>query len=266
MSQRWKITIEYDGTDFCGWQRQENALSIQECIEKAITAFSGEAVPLHAAGRTDAGVHATGQVAHFDLRKGVDEKTVRDAINFHLRPHPVAVVRAEKAAEDFEARFHAQKRCYCYKITSGRRADAVLARNRAWNVGWDMDVPAMNRAAKFLIGEHDFTSFRAAECQAKSPIKTLDRLEVIENKSDFSFGRHLEIWAEARSFLHHQIRNITGTLKLVGVGKWQPEDVKTILEAKDRAKAGPMAPAEGLYFVQVDYPDTSFIRALDSLS
>lgn len=265
MTQRWKITIEYDGTDFCGWQRQENALSVQECLEKAIHCFTSETVTLHAAGRTDAGVHATGQVAHFDLRKSADEKTVRDAINFHLRPHAVAVVMAEKAAEDFEARFHAQKRYYCYKILAGRRADAVTAVNRAWNVGWDMDIAAMNRAAKFLTGEHDFTSFRAAECQAKSPIKSLDRLEVIENKSDFSFGRHLEIWAEAKSFLHHQIRNITGTLKLVGEGKWAPEQVKEALDAKDRTKAGPMAPAAGLYFVRVDYPNISLMRGIDSL-
>ncbi len=266
MTQRWKLTIEYDGTKYAGWQRQENALAIQECIETAITKFCGEKVVAHVCGRTDAGVHAVGQVAHIDLEKSADEKTVRDAINFHLRPERIAIVKAEPVDDTFHARTGAIKRSYCYKITCDRRGDMILDHNRVWHVSRDLDIAAMNKAAKYLLGTHDFSTFRAAECQAKSPIKTLDRLEFIENKSTMGFGRHLELWAEARSFLHHQIRNMAGTLSLVGEGKWTPEDVKTALEAKDRTKGGPMAPAAGLYFVNVNYGETgTFIKALDTL-
>jgi tRNA pseudouridine38-40 synthase len=253
VTQRWKLTIEYDGTPFSGWQRQDNVISVQECIEKAVHGFSGETVTVHVAGRTDAGVHATGQVAHIDLEKESDEKTVRDAINFHLRPNPIAVVKAEPVSPEFHARFSALHRVYCYKIIMARRADIVLHRDRAWHVSWELNVDKMNAAAKHLLGTHDFTSFRAAECQAHSPMRTLQRLEFTENKSVPGFGRHIELWAEAKSFLHHQIRNMVGTLKLVGEGKWQPDDVKIALEAKDRTKAGPMAPASGLYFTRVDY-------------
>lgn len=262
---RWKLTIEYDGTGFAGWQRQDNAPSVQQCIEEAMHKFCGEAVALTVAGRTDAGVHAAGQVAHVDIAKEVDAKAVRDATNFHLRPHKIAIVSAEPASPEFNARMGATKRFYCYKILMERRAEPVLDDNRAWHVNLPLDIHAMNKAAKFLHGTHDFTSFRAAECQAKSPIRTMDRLEVVEAKAPFTFGRHIEIWAEARSFLHHQIRNIAGTLKLVGEGKWQPEDVKAALEAKDRAKAGPTAPPHGLYFVRVEYPNETFTRAVDSL-
>ncbi len=254
MTQRWKLTIEYDGTPFSGWQRQDNVISVQECVEKAVHGFCGETVTVHVAGRTDAGVHATGQVAHIDLEKDTDEKTVRDAINFHLRPHPIAIVTAERVHPEFHARFSALHRVYCYKIIMGRRADTVLHRDRAWHVSWELDVGKMNAAAKHLLGSHDFSSFRASECQAHSPMRTLLRLEFIENKSALGFGRHIELWAEAKSFLHHQIRNMAGTLKLVGEGKWQPDDVKAALDAKDRTKAGPMAPAHGLYFTRVDYP------------
>lgn len=255
MTQRWKLTIEYDGTGFVGWQRQTSDISVQGCIETAIQAFCGEAVTLHVAGRTDAGVHAVGQVAHVDLEKTSTEKTVRDAINAHLRPHPIAVVKAEPVSADFHARFGAIHRVYCYKILMNRWADPTLESSRVWHVGADLDVKAMHEAARHLLGTHDFSSFRAAECQAKSPLRTLDRLEVVETSHNLSFGRHMEIWAGARSFLHHQIRNIVGTLKLVGEGKWTPGDVKQALEAKDRTKAGPMAPASGLYFVRVDYPE-----------
>jgi tRNA pseudouridine38-40 synthase len=261
---RWKLTIEYDGTPFSGWQRQDNVLSVQQCLEEAVFKFCGETVNAHVAGRTDAGVHAVGQVAHIDIEKDADEKTVRDAINFHLRPHPVAVVEAEKVNSDFHARFGAIHRVYCYKIVMARRADCVLHGNLAWHVGWELDVGAMNKAAKHLHGHHDFTSFRASECQAKTPMRTMKRLEVTENKNEISFGRHIEIWAEAQSFLHHQIRNIAGTLKLVGEGKWQPDQVKEVLEAKDRTKAGPMAPPHGLYFVRVDYAG-AFTKGLDAL-
>lgn len=252
MNQRWKLTLEYDGTPFCGWQKQENGLSVQECLEKAIHKFCGEAAALHVAGRTDAGVHALGQVAHVDLLKEADEKTVRDAINFHLRPHPVAVAAAEKATADFHARFSAKHRVYCYKIVMARSAGPVLLQNRALHVWKELDTEAMNAGAKHLLGTHDFSSFRAAECQAHSPIRSLERLEFVERQEPMH-GRHIELWAEARSFLHHQIRNIVGTLLLVGEGKWKPEDVGTALEAKDRTKAGPTAPPHGLYFVRVEY-------------
>lgn len=253
MTQRWKLTIEYDGTPFVGWQRQESDLSVQACVEKAIHDFSGETVTIHVAGRTDAGVHAVGQVAHVDLEKDTNEKTVRDAINAHMRPHPVAIVKAEPVSQEFHARFDAINRVYCYKILMNRWADAALESPYVWHIGRDMDVGAMHKAAQHLIGKHDFTSFRGAACQAKGPVRSLDRCDVVETKHNLTFGRHVEIWAEARSFLHHQIRNIVGTLQLVGEGKWQPDDVKRVLEAKDRTLAGPMAPASGLYFVRVDY-------------
>lgn len=254
MTQRWKLTIEYDGTPFAGWQVQENAPSVQEEIEKAVTAFSGEKVNLWVAGRTDAGVHALGQVAHMDLEKDWPAKTVRDAINAHLRPQPISIVQAEPVDTEFNARTSAVKRVYCYKMLTGRMADPVLERNRVWHVTWEMNVSAMHTAAQHLLGKHDFSSFRAAACQAKSPIRTLDRCDVIEVKNDAVFGQHIEIWAEARSFLHHQIRNIAGALKVVGEGKWKPDDVKRALEACDRTKnEAAMAPAHGLYFMRVEY-------------
>lgn len=254
MTQKWKLTIEYDGMPFAGWQRQPNVLAVQQCIEEAIAAFSGQdKVELTVAGRTDAGVHALGQVAHVRMQRAdFDAKAMRDATNFHLRPHPISIVSAEKVADDFNARMSAVQRAYCYKIICNRRADSVLLRDRAWHVNHDLDLTAMNEGARHLLGTHDFTTFRDSECQAKSPVRSIDRLEIIE-REDAMFGRHLELWAEARSFLHHQIRNITGTLKLVGEGKWTPDDVKTALEAKDRTKGGPTAPPYGLYFVRVDY-------------
>lgn len=265
MTQRWKLTLEYDGTKFCGWQHQENGFSVQECLETAVHKFCGETVAAYVAGRTDSGVHAVGQVAHIDLEKQTDEKTVRDAINFHMRPHAVAIVKAEAVDDSFHARLSALKRTYCYKIVTSRRTEPVLDKNRVWHVSRPLDVAAMNKAAKYLLGEHDFSSFRAAECQAHSPIKTLARLEFSESKNALGFGQHLELWAEARSFLHHQIRNMAGSLRLVGEGKWQPEQIKEVLEAKDRTKAGPMAPAAGLYFVGVDYGENAFIQGMDSL-
>lgn len=253
MTQRWKLTIEYDGTDFVGWQRQASDASIQGSIEKAIHDFCGENVTLHAAGRTDAGVHAVGQVAHIDIERPSTEKEVRDAINAHLRPRPISIVKAEPVSQDFHARFGAVHRVYCYKILMNRRAPPVLESRRVWHINVDLNVAAMHEAAQHLLGNHDFSTFRAAECQAKTPVRTMNRLDVIEATNNLGFGRHIEIWAEARSFLHHQIRNIVGTLRLVGEGKWAPDDVKTALQAKDRTKGGPMAPASGLYFVRVDY-------------
>jgi len=266
MTQRWKLTIEYDGTDFSGWQRQRVQPSVQGCLETAIKKFSGEDVTVHAAGRTDAGVHALGQVAHIDLVRNTDAKTVRDAINFHMRPAAVAVVEAVAVPDTFHARFSATHRVYAYHILAHRHAPPAIGGRNVWHHGRDLDIDAMNKAAKHLTGTHDFTSFRATECQAKSPVRTLERLEFIESKNNAGFGRHIVLWAEARSFLHHQIRNFAGTLALVGLGKWQPDDVKTALEARDRRQSGQMAPASGLHLVRVDYgTQDAFRRGMDAL-
>lgn len=254
MTQRWKITVEYDGTPFAGWQRQENVPSVQETLEHAIFGFSGETVTLHVAGRTDAGVHATGQVAHFDLKKPSDPKTVRDAINAHAGTRAVAVVVAEPADPEFHARYSALKRIYCYRLTDGRGARPVIDDGRSWSLRDTLDLDAMREGCRHLLGHHDFTSFRASECQAESPMRTLDRLDILTPQDAFApAGRSIEIWAQARSFLHHQVRNIVGTLRLVGEGKWQPDDVRRALEARDRTKAGPAAPAHGLYLARVVY-------------
>ena len=254
MTQRWKLTVEYDGTPFSGWQIQENSPSVQESIEKAIHAFSGETVDTWVAGRTDSGVHALGQVAHFDLEKNTTEKTVRDAINAHLRPLPISIIKAEAVPADFNARTSAKKRVYCYRMLTGRMAAPALDHSRVWHVTWELDIPAMHTAAQYLLGKHDFSSFRATACQAMSPIRTLDRCDVIQTSYSPTFGQHIEIWAEARSFLHHQIRNIAGALRMVGEGKWAPEEVKRVLEATDRTKnEAAMAPSCGLYFVRADY-------------
>jgi tRNA pseudouridine38-40 synthase len=221
---RYKLTIEYDGTPFAGWQRQADAPTVQGTLEQAIFAMSGETVTVHGAGRTDAGVHATGQVAHIDLSREWRTDKIRDAMNAHMKPQPVAVLTAEAVPDDFEARFSAQARHYVYRILN-RRAPPTL----------------------MLIGKHDFTTFRAAECQANSPIRTLDRLDVVRS------GETIEIFASARSFLHHQVRSITGSLEHVGSGKWTAQDLKDALEAKDRARCGMVAPPTGLYLLRVDY-------------
>ncbi|MDD9899741.1 MAG: tRNA pseudouridine(38-40) synthase TruA [Alphaproteobacteria bacterium] len=254
MTQRWKLTMEYDGASFLGWQRQREGLTVQGCLEEAVFRFSGERVTAHVAGRTDAGVHALGQVAHIDIEKDVSAKTVRDAINFHMHPHPVSVVEAAAVTDDFHARFSAIQRTYCYKIIMARGAVPAVGGQYAWHIWKDLDIDAMNEGAKYLLGLHDFSSFRAAECQAKSPMRSMDRLEFIEKQDEPAFGRHIELWAEAKSFLHHQIRNIVGTLKLVGEEKWRPIDIKHALEACDRTKAGQTAPPHGLFFVKVKYP------------
>ncbi len=243
---RYRIIVEYDGRDFVGWQHQENGLSVQQAIEDALEKFSSERITIHAAGRTDSGVHAMGQVAHFDIERDFDTETVRNAINFHLKPLAVAVLSAEIAADDFHSRFKATSRVYLYRILN-RRSPPVLDRGRVWWVSRQLDVEAMNEAAKTLLGKHDFTSFRNTHCQAKSPVKTLDVLEVRRNKEE------ILITAEARSFLHNQVRNMVGTLKLVGIGKWTPKDVKNALEAHDRAAAGPLSPPDGLYLMKVRY-------------
>jgi tRNA pseudouridine38-40 synthase len=243
---RYKLTIEYDGTPFVGWQAQDNGLSVQGVLTEAIAAFAGERVTVSGAGRTDTGVHALGQVAHIDLAKAWDLDTVRDAINFHLRPHPIAVLAAEQVAPDFDARFSAVKRHYLYRIIN-RRADLTLEQNRAWRVPRALDCTAMHAAAQRLVGRHDFTTFRSTECQAKSPVKTLDRLDVARHGDD------VLITASARSFLQHQVRSMVGSLVHVGEGKWTIDDLAAVLAARDRTACGQVAPPHGLYLVQVDY-------------
>ena len=243
---RYKLVIEYDGAPFVGWQVQENGVSVQAALEAAVAAFCGESISVRGAGRTDAGVHALGQVAHLDLTREWDADTVRDAINAHLKPHPIAVLSAEIVTATFDARFSALKRHYLYRIVN-RRAPLALEAARAWRVARPLDAQAMNAAAQNLVGRHDFTTFRAAECQAKSPVKTLDRLDVERS------GEHVRIHASARSFLHHQVRSMVGSLALVGEGKWSPDDLARALEARNRKACGPVSPPDGLYLVSVDY-------------
>ncbi len=245
--QRYKIIIEYDGAGFAGWQKQNISPSVQESIEKAIYDFSGEHANIFAAGRTDAGVHAYGQVAHFDLEKTHAARTVMDAINFHLRPQKITIIDAELVDDQFHARFSAKKRYYRY-IIHNRHSPLALNSNRCWHVRRELDIEQMNVASKYFIGTHDFTSFRSIQCQSKSPIKTLDSITISKNNEDY-----ITLDFHAQSFLHHMVRNITGTLKMVGAEKYKAEDVKEMLLAKDRSAAGVTAPAHGLYFVKVDY-------------
>ena len=243
---RYKITIEYDGTPFSGWQWQDHVPSVQRTLTDAIASFAGETSMVQGAGRTDAGVHALGQVAHFDLTKDYETETVRDALNAHLRPHSVAVLSAEKVAPEFDARRSAIRRHYLYRIAN-RRPDLTLDRLRAWRVPRRLDVEAMHAAAQRLVGKHDFTTFRSTECQAKSAEKTLDKLDVSRA------GDEVHIVAVARSFLHNQVRSMVGTLVAVGDGKWTADDVSRALAARDRTACGQVAPPEGLYLVKVDY-------------
>jgi tRNA pseudouridine38-40 synthase len=243
---RYKLVIEYDGTPFVGWQVQDVGPSVQGALATAIEAFCGERVDVRGAGRTDAGVHALGQVAHVDLAKTRDADTVRDAVNAHLRPHPIAVLAAQEVPETFDARFSATKRHYRYRIVN-RRADLALARSRTWRVSRPLDHAAMHAAAQRLIGLHDFTTFRNIACQAKSPVKTLDQLDVVRD------GEEVTIAASARSFLHTQVRSMVGALVAVGEGRWSADDLSAALEACDRAACATVAPPEGLYLVKVDY-------------
>lgn len=246
---RWKLTIEYNGETYSGWQYQDHVPSVQAKIEEAIKKFCQQEIRIYVAGRTDAGVHARGQVAHFDLEYGDRELTGFDlakAINAHLRGEGIAILNAEPVGEDFHARFSAQNKLYIYKIIN-RPAPPALERGLAWHMRRPLDAQAMHEAAQGLLGHHDFTTFRASECQAKSPMKTLDRLDVVRSGEEISFE------VEGRSFLHHQVRNMVGTLSLVGEGKWSAADVKAALEAKDRTKGGITAPPEGLYLVRIDY-------------
>lgn len=243
---RYKLILEYDGTPFVGWQVQAGGVSVQETVQAAVMAFCGEKVNVYGAGRTDAGVHALGQAAHLDLTQDWPAGRVRDALNAQLRPHPVAVLSVETVTQAFDARFSATKRHYAYRITN-RRADLTLDRHRAWRVPRPLDAAAMHAAAQQLLGKHDFTTFRAADCQAKSPLKTLDRLNVERS------GDEVRVHAAARSFLHRQVRSMVGSLVLVGEGKWSADDLARALDAKNRAACGPVAPPEGLYLARVEY-------------
>ncbi len=243
---RYRITVEYDGTPFVGWQRQDNGPSVQGALEEAILKISSESVTVTGAGRTDAGVHALGQVAHFDLVKEFAADKIRDGLNHFLRPAPVVVIESRIVDAEFHARFSATGRHYLYRILC-RRSPPALETGRVWHVVRGLDAEAMHHAARALVGQHDFTTFRAAECQAKSPVKTLDRLDVSR------VGEEVHINAAARSFLHNQVRSMVGSLKLVGEGKWSKRDLESALKAKDRSECGPVAPPDGLYLVRVDY-------------
>lgn len=243
---RYKLTIEYDGGPFSGWQRLPSALTIQGALEDAVERLTGVRAEVIGAGRTDAGVHAMGQAAHVDIDKPFPGRRLADALNAHLRPHPIAVLSAEEAPADFHARFSAKRRVYLYSILN-RRAPAALSRGKVWREPRKLDTDAMHVAAQCLIGTHDFTTFRDAHCQAKSPVKTLDRCDVL------GAGERVQIFCEAQSFLHRQVRSIVGTLVEVGVGKMNAEDVASALAAADRARCGPVAPADGLYLMRVEY-------------
>ncbi len=243
---RYKLTIEYDGAPFCGWQLQENAASVQGALEAAVGAMCGEPVRVHGAGRTDAGVHALGQVAHCDIAKAFAPDRLRDGLNAHLRPHPIAVLEAVIVPETFQARFSARKRHYVYRIKN-TRANLALEIGRVWRVPRRLDADAMHVAAQRLVGKHDFTTFRDTECQAKSAEKTLDQLDVTRT------GDEIRIVTSARSFLHSQVRSMVGSLVWVGEGRWGADDLSAALAAKDRAACGPVAPPEGLYLVRVEY-------------
>ena len=244
---RFRLTVEYDGRAYMGWQRQSHGPSIQQAIEEAIEAITGERAVLHAAGRTDAGVHAFAMSAHVDIGKHITPFRLAEGINARLRPQPIAILQAEAVAEDWHARFSCIGRRYLYRIAN-RRAPLALDQGRAWRVPVPLDADAMHEAAQALVGLHDFTTFRSAHCQSESPVKTLDRLDVRRE------GDRIEIEAAARSFLHHQVRSMVGCLQLVGRGKWSAADLKDALEARDRAALGYNAPPDGLYFVEALYP------------
>lgn len=243
---RYRVVLEYDGSGFVGWQTQANGVSVQSTLEDAVHAFSGERVRAHAAGRTDAGVHALAMVAHFDLDRPFPADRVQGALNHYMRDHGAVAMEVEAVTEDFHARFSCVRRSYLYRIIN-RRAPLTLDRAKAWHVIPPLDAAAMHEAAQNLVGQHDFTTFRHAQCQAKSPVKTLDHLSVDRE------GNEIFVHTTARSFLHHQVRSMVGTLKLVGEGKWTADDLKRALEARDRAALGLNAPPDGLYFVAADY-------------
>ena len=247
MTVRHALLVEYDGTPFVGWQHQANGLSVQQVLEEAVKRLTGESARVQGAGRTDAGVHALGQVAHVDLSREWPAHRLRAGLNFHLKSHPVVVRAAAIAPADFHARFSATARHYLYRILN-RAAPPALEKNRVWHVPQVLDAGIMHEAAQALVGRHDFTTFRASQCQAASPVKTLSAISVSRA------GEEIHIRVSARSFLHNQVRSIAGSLKLVGQGKWTAGDLRAALQARDRAACGPVAPPQGLYLVQVDYP------------
>ncbi len=247
---RWRIRIEYDGGPYVGWQRQKNGPSVQQAIEEAVFKFCGEHTRVYGAGRTDAGVHAMGQVAHIDIQRPTTADTVRDAINAHLRDEPISIVDVVAITDDFHARISACERVYLYRILN-RRPPPAIDLGRVWHVPWDLDAAVMHDAAQCLVGTHDFTSFRATVCQAKSPVKTLEAFNVRRA------GNEIHFHVRGRSFLHHQVRNIVGTLERVGARKWKAADVAAVLDARDRRAAGPTAPPEGLSLMSVAYPEDS---------
>lgn len=245
---RYKLTVEYDGAPYCGWQSQAGGGGVQDRISEAITAFCGETPTIFAAGRTDTGVHARGQVIHFDLERAKPIDNIRDGLNFHLKPDPIAIIDAQEVNEDFHARFSARKRYYLYRLIS-RRAPLALDDARAWWVPQTIDPHKMHTAAQLFIGQHDFTTFRSSQCQAASPVKTIDSCAV-EIMDDV-----IHVSVSARSFLHHQVRSMVGALKCVGTGKWDIDHLQAALKAADRTACAPVAPAQGLFFMRVDYAE-----------
>ena len=243
---RWKLTVEYDGGPFQGWQRQDHGPSVQQALEEAIERMTGEQARLHCAGRTDAGVHALAMTAHLDLAKEITPFRLREGLNALVRPAPISILATEEAPSDFHARFSCTGRRYLYRIL-GRRPPPALDKGRVWHIAKPLDVDAMAQGAAHLVGHHDFTTFRSVHCQSDSPVKTLDSLTVE------ALGEEIHIRAAARSFLHHQVRSMTGCLALVGLGRWKPDDIKAALEARDRAALGLNAPPHGLYFVEAVY-------------
>jgi tRNA pseudouridine38-40 synthase len=244
---RWRLTIEFDGGPFMGWQRQDNGPSVQQQIETAIFRMTGELAAVHGAGRTDSGVHALAMSAHVDIQKHVTAHRLRDGLNALVRPDPIAILDAREVADDWHARFSCIGRRYEYRILN-RRAPPAVERGRVWHIAQPLDVGAMEQGAAMLVGRHDFTTFRSAQCQSKSPVKTLDRLDIVRD------GEHIRIEAAARSFLHPQVRSMVGCLIMVGRGQWTPEDIGHALEARDRAALGLNAPPHGLFFVEAVYP------------
>ena len=246
---RYKLTIEYDGTDYIGWQKQkDHSPSVQGCLIKAFRLFCHHDVNVYGSGRTDAGVHATGQIAHVDLEKEWPLHTIREAVNAYLRPHAIVLLSVEKVPDTFHARFSATQRHYIYRLIR-RPAELTIDRTTAWHVRRPLNIEEMKKGAALLLGSHDFTSFRATECQSKSPFKTLDQFDLVQD------GNEIKAFVSSRSFLHHQVRNMMGTLVWIGKGKMKPEDIPDILAAKKREAAGPTAPAHGLYLTRVEYPE-----------
>ncbi|SIO56133.1 tRNA pseudouridine38-40 synthase [Rhodovulum sp. ES.010] len=252
---RYALKIEYDGTPFSGWQRQADRPSVQGAVEAALARLERDIPSIAAAGRTDAGVHALGQVAHCDMARDWDPFRLSEALNHHLKPAPVAVVACARVADDFHARFSATDRRYLFRLVS-RRAPMTLERGRVWRVPHPLELAPMQAAARHLLGRHDFTTFRASICQADSPVRTLDALEIEE--TGFPGGREFRFHVRARSFLHNQVRSFVGTLERVGAGAWAPDDVKSALEARDRAACGPVCPPGGLYLAGAGYDPDPF--------